>query len=210
MNISTSLGKETKSLVISRREIKGLCFWNQANTYGNCTVLKYVSYSLISFSHFSAVFKQCCFYLYLSFILCEIQALCPCLTVIGMFIFSTCFFFLCYNPAGLRRMCQLDYLNLWRYLYGKVWSFLFSCLRQKWKTTGWKDPHNALLRLQHHRITIHITVAVAGLRKTDFEHFLFWYRVLHLVFSINIHHKLLIGYYKWTSENCYKLDHNKT
>lgn len=120
------------------------------------------------------------------------------------------FFFLCYNPAGLRRMCQLDYLNLWRYLYGKVWSFLFSCLRQKWKTTGWKDPHNALLRLQHHRITIHITVAVAGLRKTDFEHFLFWYRVLHLVFSINIHHKLLIGYYKWTSENCYKLDHNKT
>lgn len=23
---------------------------------------------------------------------------------------------------------------------GKVWSFLSSCLRQKWKTTGWKDP----------------------------------------------------------------------
>ncbi len=50
------------------------------------------------------------------------------------------FFFLCYNPAGLRRMCQLDYLNLWRYLDCKVWSFLSSCLRQKWKTTGWKDP----------------------------------------------------------------------
>lgn len=55
-------------------------------------------------------------------------------------LFSLPFFFLCYNPAGLRRMCQLDYLNLWRYLDCKVWSILSSCLRQKWKTTGWKDP----------------------------------------------------------------------
>lgn len=55
-------------------------------------------------------------------------------------LFSLPVFFLRYNPAGLQHMSQLDYLNLWRYLNGKVWSFLSSCLRQKWKTTGWKDP----------------------------------------------------------------------
>ncbi len=54
-----------------------------------------------------------------------------------------------------------------------------------------RSSHNALLRLQHHRITIHITVAVAGLRKTGFEHFLFWYGVLHLVFRINNHGKFI-------------------
>lgn len=146
-----------------------------------------MSHTLWYLSNFSAIFKQCCFYLYLSFILCEIQALCQCLTVIGMFILSTFFFFsvlqfcrsAAYAPAWL-----LEFVKVLR-LQSLILSFLM--LETEMKDNRMKrSSHNALLRLQYYRITIHITVAVAGLRKTGFEHFLFWYGVLHLVFPLTI------------------------
>lgn len=144
-----------------------------------CLILGYLS-------NFSAVFKQSCFYLYLSFILCEIQALCQCLTVIGMFIFSTCFF------SALQSCRSAAYVPAWLLEFVKVLKLQSLILSFLMLETEMKDnrmkrsSHNALLRLQHHRITIHITVAVAGLRKTGFEHFFYSYGVLHLVFPLII------------------------
>lgn len=109
-------------------------------------------------------------------------------------VYSLYLFFLCFIPTGLRRMCQLDYLNLWRYLWRQSLILSFLVLETEMKDNRMKrSSHNALLRLQHHRITIHITDAVDGLRKKKSK---FWAIFVltwgyYIQFSINKHHKLL-------------------
>lgn len=94
-----------------------------------------------------------------------------------------------YNPTGLRRMCQLDYLNLWRYLWRQSLILSFLMLETEMKDNRMKrSSRNALLRLQHHRITIHIIDTVDGLKKKK----IFWaifdltLGLLHSVFPLII------------------------
>jgi len=89
-------------------------------------------------------------------------------------VYSLYLFFRRYNPTSLRRMCQLDYLNLWRYLWRQSLILSFLMLETEMKDNRMKrSSRSALLRLQHHRITIHITDTEDGFRNKIKYNF-FW------------------------------------
>lgn len=151
-------------LVISRKEIKGLCFYNQVNTQGNCIVLKCSSFCMMSLSFFCLL--QIMQFLPSSSLHSLRDTSFLSVSYSDWHVYSLYLFSRRYNPTGLRRMCQLDYLNLWRYLWRQSLILSFLMLETEMKDNRMKrSSHNALLRIQHHRITIHITDTVDGLRK---------------------------------------------
>lgn len=109
-----------------------------------------------------------------------------------MFILSTCFLGATIPPVCgvcaslITWICEGTY-------DGEVWSFLSSCWRQKWKTTGWKDP--LAMRFWDYStielLFISLTLWMVSEIKSKTFFWAIWHGVTIFSFSINNYHKLL-------------------